>query len=124
MSARRYITIIQDEHGYPPLGELDPAPPDGPKPPVVHTVVLADEYDRLSEVSDALATAKRMFPKVFARYDFEVTSFEAKIIEESQTVVQVADLRAAIEHVPSDLADRLAASLPAPALPPRVYLYE
>lgn len=52
---RRYIAVIQDERGYPgPGAHLDPAPPDGPKPPQVVTVVKADDYVRLRE---AVATA-------------------------------------------------------------------
>ena len=46
-SPRRYLTIIQDERGYPgPDAPLDKAPPDGPKPPEVVQVVLAADYER------------------------------------------------------------------------------
>ena len=44
---RRFVTVIQDERGYPAPGQLDFAPPDGPKPPVVVAVVKADEYEAL-----------------------------------------------------------------------------
>jgi hypothetical protein len=54
MSARRYIAVVQDPRGYPPPGELDPAPPEGPDQPVIHSVVLAEEYDRLREVTDEM----------------------------------------------------------------------
>jgi len=48
MSARRFLAVIQDERGYPATGmDLDPAPPDGPKPPMVLSVVKADDYEAL-----------------------------------------------------------------------------
>lgn len=46
--ARRYLAVIQDPKGYPPRGALlEPAPPEGPAPPVIHEVVLATDYERL-----------------------------------------------------------------------------
>lgn len=46
--ARRYLTVIQAAQGYPPpRTPLEPAPPDGPAQPVIHTVVLADDYEEL-----------------------------------------------------------------------------
>lgn len=62
VSVRRYLAVIQDPRGY--ADELEPAPPEGPIPVVVHTVVLLDDYkqvkaerDRLQATLDAL-TAK------------------------------------------------------------------
>jgi hypothetical protein len=46
-AARRYLVVIQDERGYPPPGEQDKPPPDGPAPPMMHTAVLATDYDAL-----------------------------------------------------------------------------
>lgn len=47
MSARRYLAVIQAAEGYPAPGEpLEAAPPDGPAQPIIHQVVLADEYER------------------------------------------------------------------------------
>lgn len=49
MAARRYLAVVQDPRGYPAPGEpLEAAPPEGPAQPVIHTVVLADEYDDLA----------------------------------------------------------------------------
>ncbi len=44
MSLRRYLTILQDPQGYGAPG-TDDAPPDGPTPPVLLSVVSADESD-------------------------------------------------------------------------------
>lgn len=45
---RRYLAIVQDPRGYPPRdAELDPAPPEGPAPPVIHSVVLEVDYDAM-----------------------------------------------------------------------------
>lgn len=52
-SARRYATIVQAPGGYPPRG----APPEpAPDPPniVLHTVVLADDYEALEAERDEL----------------------------------------------------------------------
>jgi hypothetical protein len=56
-TARRYITLIQAEGGYPPPGEPPPAPPEGPIPPTLHTVVLASDYEDLLAERDALVAA-------------------------------------------------------------------
>lgn len=43
-TARRYIAVIQDAGGYAaPLAALDPAPPEGPPAPVLHSVVRVDD---------------------------------------------------------------------------------
>ncbi len=48
MTARRYLTIVQDARGYPAPGEPpSEGPPNGPAPPVLHAVVLADDYEAL-----------------------------------------------------------------------------
>lgn len=58
--ARRYIAVIQDPRGYPPPGaDLEPAPPEGPSQPVLHSVVAADEYERVQAERDRLAEALR-----------------------------------------------------------------
>lgn len=40
-SARRYLAIVQAREGYPAL----PTSSDQPAPPMVHRVVLADDYE-------------------------------------------------------------------------------
>lgn len=53
MTARRYLAVVQDPRGYPaPGGELEPAPPEGPAPPVMHSVVLADDFERVERERD------------------------------------------------------------------------
>jgi hypothetical protein len=52
-AVRRYLVVIQDERGYPPPGEQDEAPPDGPAPPMMHTAVLAADYDALHAALEA-----------------------------------------------------------------------
>jgi hypothetical protein len=52
-AVRRYLVVIQDERGYPPPGEQDEAPPDGPAPPMMHTAVLATDYDALHAALEA-----------------------------------------------------------------------
>jgi hypothetical protein len=43
---RRYLAVLQDHRGYPSSeDELDPAPPEGPEPPILIQVVKADEHD-------------------------------------------------------------------------------
>jgi hypothetical protein len=58
---RRYLAIIQDPRGYPPPGEQDNEPPEGPEQPMLYTVVKADEHeaevDRLRDLADAMASA-------------------------------------------------------------------
>jgi hypothetical protein len=50
MSVRRYITVVQDPRGYPSnTADLDPAPPEGPEPPMVYSVVKADDFERLEK---------------------------------------------------------------------------
>ena len=51
-SARRYLAIVQDARGYPPPGELDPAPPEGPGQPMVYSVVKADDFERVQAERD------------------------------------------------------------------------
>jgi len=55
--------IVQDPCGYPAPGDpLEPAPPDGPPQPAVHTAVLAVDYEALeAEVAarDAIVEAPR-----------------------------------------------------------------
>lgn len=47
-NVRRYLTIVQDARGYPgPNARRDLAPPDGPAEPVVHSVVLGDDFEDL-----------------------------------------------------------------------------
>jgi hypothetical protein len=48
---RHYLVVIQDPRGYPPSGELDPAPPEGPGQPQLHSAVLMADYERA--VNDA-----------------------------------------------------------------------
>ena len=46
-SPRRYLTVIQDERGYPGPGDpKDMAPPVGPKPPEVVQVVTVTDHER------------------------------------------------------------------------------
>lgn len=46
-TARRFLALVQEAGGYPaPLADLDPAPPEGPAQPALHSVV---------KVSDLLA---------------------------------------------------------------------
>jgi hypothetical protein len=55
---RRYLAIVQDERGYPAPGDdPDDGPPDGPKPPMLHSVVLADEFDVLRTQADRYRAA-------------------------------------------------------------------
>lgn len=63
---RRFVTVIQDERGYPAPGQLDFAPPDGPKPPVVVAVVKADEYEALLKQHFGLVSALRQAATGFA----------------------------------------------------------
>lgn len=46
---RRYVMVIQDARGYVEAGTLEPGPPDGPTPPVVHSVVLTAAHEALVE---------------------------------------------------------------------------
>jgi hypothetical protein len=59
MTARRYVTVIQAPEGYPPPGDLEPKPSLGPPHPVIHTVVLAEDYEaeveRLKAVDEGIA---------------------------------------------------------------------
>ncbi len=52
MSVRRYMVIVQDEKGYPPPGELEPAPPEGPKLPTWHSAVLEVDFMRVEAERD------------------------------------------------------------------------
>lgn len=63
---RRFLTVIQDERGYPGPGQLDPAPPDGPKPPMMLQVVKADDYEALLREHFALVSALRQAGASFA----------------------------------------------------------
>lgn len=48
MTARRYLAVVQAPEGYPASGDrLEAGPSEGPAPPTVHTVVLADDYEAL-----------------------------------------------------------------------------
>jgi hypothetical protein len=48
MSVRRYLAVIQAPEGYPgPNDPLEPAPPDGPALPVLHTVVREEAFETL-----------------------------------------------------------------------------
>ncbi len=52
---REYIIVIQDPRGYPgSRGQLDPAPPDGPEPAMLRSVVLVDDYDCLKVKYESL----------------------------------------------------------------------
>lgn len=54
--ARRYVAVIQDARGYPaPGAPLEPGPPEGVGPPVIHSVVLADDHERVERERDKLA---------------------------------------------------------------------
>lgn len=47
-AARRYLAVVQAAEGYPgPDDPREAAPPDGPAPPVLHTVVLEADYEAL-----------------------------------------------------------------------------
>lgn len=61
MSARRYMVIVQDERGYPGAGELSPAPPEGPKPPMLLAAVLEADFEHVEDERDRL---KAMLGKV------------------------------------------------------------
>lgn len=64
MPARRYLAIVQDARGYPAPGDpLEPAPPDGPAQPVIHTVVLADEYERIEREAERLRAIVGKVPR-------------------------------------------------------------
>jgi hypothetical protein len=57
-STRRYVAVVQAAEGYPaPGAPLESAPPDGPAPPVLHSVVLADEYEALAAEAERLRAA-------------------------------------------------------------------
>lgn len=63
---RRYLTIVQDARGYPgPNTRRDLAPPDGPAEPVVHTVVLADDFEGLVRRYVAVVQALRQAGAAF-----------------------------------------------------------
>lgn len=57
---RRYVVLIQDDRGYPPAGELEAAPPEGPTPPVLHEAVLADDFERVEAERDQLRGTLRV----------------------------------------------------------------
>lgn len=57
-TARRYLAVVQAAEGYPAPGEpLEAAPPDGPAPPILHSVVLADDYEELQRTAKGLRHA-------------------------------------------------------------------
>lgn len=59
-NVRRYLTIVQDARGYPgPNARRDLAPPDGPAEPVIHRVVLADDFEDLVRRFVAVVQALR-----------------------------------------------------------------
>jgi hypothetical protein len=53
VSARRYLVIVQAERGYAAAGELEPAPPNGPGQPMIHTAVLEVDYQDLEAERDS-----------------------------------------------------------------------
>jgi hypothetical protein len=55
VSARRYIAVVQAPGGYPgPDDPLEAAPPEGPAPPMLHTVVMEAEYEAIEKDRDRL----------------------------------------------------------------------
>lgn len=88
MSARRYLVVVQDPRGYPghrerelepAPPELEPAPPEGPKQPVIHTAVLADDFEAME--ARALAAEKRLADLRFFENDarYRLAEFVATV---------------------------------------------
>jgi hypothetical protein len=69
VSARRYIAVVQAAEGYPARGAaLEQAPPDGPAPPVIHSVVLEDDFAALESQVDGLVEALREVGNAYGCY--------------------------------------------------------
>ncbi len=96
---RRYLTIIQDPAGYPAPGEpLEPAPPDGPAPPVMHSVVLADDYEallaaleRLRDERNALRPIVEHVAGLAVQDEDGYSRVHLALIEEARTAVRGDD---------------------------------
>lgn len=58
MSARRYIVVVQAAEGYPARHPSDEEPPCPPHP-VIHTAVLADDYEAVEKERDRYRRALR-----------------------------------------------------------------
>lgn len=68
MSVRRYLTIVQAPEGYPaPKAPLEDAP--SVPQPMLHSVVLADDYEALEARVDALTGALRETHRQLGRYE-------------------------------------------------------
>lgn len=61
MKARRYLVVIQDARGY-PAGD-QPIVEDPPSPPVLHHVVLAEDYDRLYDAHGELLKREQLMTR-------------------------------------------------------------
>ncbi len=86
---REYIIVIQDSRGYPGnRGQLDPAPPDGPEPAMLRSVVLVDDYDHLKERYENLRRLIDRAMPVLAG-----TSMGNNIIRELQVMEGIGDGR-------------------------------
>lgn len=60
MRVRYFVALVQAAEGYPAPGDpLEPAPPDGPFAPTLHSVVLAEDFERLQRAVDTAHSALR-----------------------------------------------------------------